>query len=340
MRGIHLRRPQPNPIIVRELRTRMRGVRPYAILTIFLAVLSLAAYAIYQLMLQQTRFGMMVLSAQVGQALFNGLTLCGMLLVVFLAPAMTSGSISGEREQLTYDMLMATPLAPGLLLWGKLIAALSYLFMLIVAAIPIFSVVLIFGGVEPKALLKALALLVMTTIFCGTLGLFCSSLFRRTAAATVVSYSLILLLIGATALLGAVWGQFSTPLGQQVPPWLLYLNPFTALNSITALAPRNDGTIFFGDGNPFNWLPFAAAFGPGAIYYGPNGAVVVPIFRATLVCYASLTLLLCWAASHLVLPRRRMVPRWGDLSFLLLAAGVGLGLWLGQGWWLVLPPTN
>jgi ABC-type transport system involved in multi-copper enzyme maturation permease subunit len=330
---------QPNPIIVRELRTRMRGMRPYVILTLSLIVLILAGLGIYQFMLQQTRFGMTVLSAQVGQAMFVGLALCQLLLVVFLAPAMTSGSISGEREQLTYDMLMATPLRPGRLLWGKLIAALSYLFMLIIAALPIFSVVLIFGGVEPKALLKVVVLLVATTIFAGTLGLFFSSFFRRTASATVLSYTILLLIIGGTALLGAVWGQFSSPPGQQAPPWLLYLNPFTALNSITALAPRNDGGIFLGDGNPFAWLPFIGALGSGAIYYGPNGAVVVPIFRATLVCYAALTLLLCWIASHMVLPRRHWLPRWSDLSFLITALALAAVLWFSRPWWLVFPPV-
>jgi ABC-2 type transport system permease protein len=330
---------QPNPIIVRELRTRMRGVRPYAILTLSLILLIFAGFGIYQFMLQQRRFGATVLSPQVGQALFSGLALCQLLLVVFLSPAMTSSAISSEREQLTYDMLMTTPLRPAQLLWGKLIAALSYLFMLIVAALPIFSVVLIFGGVEPKALLKAVILLVVTTIFAGTLGLFFSSFLRRSASATIISYVALLAIIGSTALTGTVWGQFSNPPGQQPPPWLLYLNPFTALSSITALAPRNDGGIFLGDGNPFAWLPFMTAFGPGAIYYGPNGAVVVPIFRGTLVCYTAITVLLSWIASHMVLPRRRWLPRWSDLGFLLLVAGLGAAFWFSRAWWFVAPPA-
>lgn len=335
LRGLHL-----NPIIVRELRTRMRGVRPYAILTIFLIALIGVGYGIYQLMLQQTRFGITVLSAQVGQALFSGLSLGTLLLVVFLAPALTSGAISGEREQLTYDMLMATALHPGRLLWGKLVAALSYLFLLIFAALPVFSVVLMFGGVEPRMLGKALLLLIAATLFYGMLGLFCSALFRRTAAATVVSYLLILVLIGGTALLGAVWGQFSTPPGRQIPPWLLYLNPFTALQSVLAVAPRSEGAIFFGDGNPLSWLPFSTALGPGAIYYGPNGPLAIPIYRATLLAYPLLVLLLGWIAAHLVLPRRRWLPRWSDLGFLLAIGGLLAFAWYAHDWWLVVPPAG
>ncbi|MCX7791057.1 MAG: ABC transporter permease, partial [Chloroflexaceae bacterium] len=95
MRGTRLQPPRINPIIVREARTRMRGARPYVVLTVFLALLALAGVGIFQLMAQQARFGAVLLSAQVGQGLFKGLAFVELLLVVFLAPAMTSGAISG-----------------------------------------------------------------------------------------------------------------------------------------------------------------------------------------------------------------------------------------------------
>jgi ABC-2 type transport system permease protein len=162
-----LRRPSVNPILVKELRSRMRGVRPYAILTIFLLLMIGMGYGINQLVASQARFGATVLSPQVGQALFSGLALCELFLVVFLAPALTSSAISAEREQLTYDMLVATPLRPIRILWGKLVAALSYLFLLIFAAVPIFSVVLVFGGVAPRDMAKVLILLVLASVMFG-----------------------------------------------------------------------------------------------------------------------------------------------------------------------------
>jgi ABC-type transport system involved in multi-copper enzyme maturation permease subunit len=339
MRGMRLARPQLNPIIVREVRTRMRGVRPYLILTGFLLLLAAGGYGIYQLMLQQSRFGTTLLSAQVGQALFRGLAFLEILLVVFLAPSMTSGAISGEREQLTYDMLLATPLRPAQILWGKLIAALSYLFLLIFASVPMFSVVLVFGGVELSALLKALALLMATTICFGALGLTCSAFARRTARATTVAYILVLLLIGLPVLVASVWSQFSSPQGQLPPPALVYLNPFSALLSIMTIVPMNDPTMSsIGYGDPFGGLPLLSLLAPGVVFYGPNGAVVVPIYRATLLFFPLLTLLLCWLSSHMVLPNRRWRPRWGDLLFLALTAALMTTIALTQWWWRVAPP--
>ncbi len=344
MRGARGLRPAMNPIIVKELRTRMRGVRPYAILTIFLVLLAAAGYGIYQIMLQQSRFGGTLLSAQVGQALFRGLAFVELMLVVFLAPSMTSGAISGEREQLTYDMLIATPLRPAQLLWGKLVAALSYLFLLIFAAIPVFSVVLVFGGVELAALLKALSLLLIATVFFGSIGLFCSTLMQRTARATTVAYTLVLLLIGVPVLLASVWPQLSGPSGQQAPPALVYLNPFSALLSITTIATGGEPAManmpMFGYGDPYGGLPLLSVLGPGVVYYGPAGPVVIPIYRATMIGYSLLTVFLCWISSHLVLPNRRWRPRWSDLGFALLLAALLAGGYLTQSWWNVPPPAQ
>lgn len=337
MKVVRVAPPQPNPIIVKELRRQMRGVRPYAVLTIFLVALMAAGYGIYQLMLRQAFFGSTILSFQVGQAVFGGLALCEILLIVFLSPAMTSGAISAEREQLTYEMLLATPLRPASILWGKLLAALSYIFLLIFAAIPVFSVVLMFGGVAPKDMLKTLVLLLVTALTYGMLGLFCSSLFRRTSRATVISYSLILLIIGSSLLAAMLWSYVNVPMNRPVPPQLLYLNPFSALISIVTVLPGSDSGVFFG--GSMLGLPLLSQLSTGVIYYDPNGQMgVVPVYRATLVCYLILTVALYWMSSHLVLPRHRWRPRWGDLGFALVLIGLVACAWLTREWWFVLPP--
>lgn len=337
---MHRFHPQPNPIIVRELRTRMRGGRPYLILSLFLVLLALTGIGVYQLMLQQTRIGMVVLSPQVGQALFKGLAFVELLLIVGLAPALTSGAISGEREQLTYDMLLATPLQPGQLLWGKLIAALSYLLLLIFAAVPVFSVMLIFGGVDPRSLLKAVILLLFTTITFGAIGLCASTLFRRTIWATAASYGLVLLVLGGSLTLASVWGQFSSPPGQPPPPWLLYLNPFSALFAITSLAPPVDPAMsFMGYSDPLSALPFIGMLAQGVIAYGPNGTVVLPIYRATFLAYPVLTICLSWLSAHLILPYKRWQPRRSDILFLLLLVGVLAVGFLTREWWFVSAPN-
>src|SRR3712207_2394025 len=135
-----------NPIIVKELRSRMRGGRTYAILSIFLIGLAVVCYAVLGVYQAQARAGTQVISAHVGKGLFAALALAETLLVTFLTPAVTAGAISSEREQLTYDLLVATPLRPGRILSGKLVATLSYVLLLIFTAGSVAGRGLVFGN--------------------------------------------------------------------------------------------------------------------------------------------------------------------------------------------------
>jgi ABC-2 type transport system permease protein len=119
-----------NPIIVKELRSRMRGPRAFIILTVVLTLMGLISYALYKITLITSSWSYSPLSPQVGQTLFISLALLEMLMVLILTPAVTAGAISSEHEKLTYEMLLTTPLPPTRILWGKLVSALSYIFLL------------------------------------------------------------------------------------------------------------------------------------------------------------------------------------------------------------------
>ncbi len=336
-----IRSPLVNPILVREARTRMRGMRPYLILTVFLLLLVLTMFGIYQFMVLQARSGMVVLSWHIGQALFKGLAFTEMLLVVLMAPVLTSGAISSERERLTYDMLLATPLRPGQMLSGKLIGALSYLLLLIVASVPVFSAVLIFGGVSPRALIWTIALLVAAALFFGTVGLFCSSLFGRTTPATIVSYALVFALCGLPLLIASVWPQFANPPGQSPPPWLLYLNPFSAIVAVNTVTPTMQVNVpVFSASDPFMMVPFLSQFSVGIVRYGPDGPILMPVYRATLLGYGLGAFLLLWLSSHLALPIRRWRPRWSDLGFAVAVGAIALLMWVTVQWWWIVPPSD
>lgn len=338
----HIRRPLLNPILVREARTRMRGFRPYLILTVFLLLLILSTFGIYQYMVFQARTGMVVLSSHIGQALFKGLAFTEMLFIVLVAPILTSGAISGERERLTYDMLLATPLKPGQMLAGKLIGALSYLLLLIVASIPVFSTVLIFGGVELRTLIWVVLLLGSAALFFGTIGLFCSSLFGRTTPATIASYTLVLIVCGVPLLVASIWPQFSNPMGQSPPPWLLYLNPFSAIVAVTTITPATfqPDMPFFSVNDPFMVVPFLSQFSVGIIRYAPEGPVLMPVYRATLLGFWLGTFVLLWFSSHLALPARRWRPRWSDLGFVAAVGAIALLMWVRIDWWWIVPPVD
>ena len=109
------------------------------------------------------------------------------LLVVFLAPMSTVGAISLEREKQTLEMLAATPISSAAIVVGKLVSALVYVWLLIAASIPFTAVVFVFGGVAPEDLVRGYIVLVVTALGFGAFGLFCSSIVKRTQAATAIT---------------------------------------------------------------------------------------------------------------------------------------------------------
>jgi ABC-type transport system involved in multi-copper enzyme maturation permease subunit len=234
---------------VKELRGRVRGRRAFVILTFYLLFLALFAWA-WELVAEQRYAQSESLqgssaafaSALVGQEVFGALVLVETLLVVFLAPAFTSGAISLEREKQTLDMLAATPISSFAIVVGKLLSALAYVFLLIAASIPLTAIVFVFGGVGPDDVIRAYAVLIVSALGLGSLGLFISTAMQRTQAATVVTFFTVLFLTlgtmfgvlfwntmagvssGASARIGSGLG----PIQGRAPQALLWFNPFAA----------------------------------------------------------------------------------------------------------------
>ena len=127
-----------NPIVLKELRGRMRGWRAATVLIIHLTMLGCFASFIYFVVAESTSSsGGAGVGQTMGQTLFYSTYLMLLVLVVFLSPAFTAGAISGERERKTIDLLITTLLPAHSLVLGKLISALAYVVLLIVVFIGI-----------------------------------------------------------------------------------------------------------------------------------------------------------------------------------------------------------
>ena len=148
-------------IVVKELRGRMRGRRAFIIITIH--VLLLAAFAWMLEKLSENSFAGIgsyggqatYASASVGRGIFSGLLILQTLMVAVLAPAATAGAISSEREHQTLELLAVTPISSLAIVLGKLFSALAWVFVLVLASIPVTALVFVFGGVAPDDVVRA-----------------------------------------------------------------------------------------------------------------------------------------------------------------------------------------
>lgn len=352
---------QANPVVVKELRSRMRGGRAFVLLTGFLVGLGAVGFGLFQLATSRERFGVPLFSAQIGQTLFGGLAFALLGLVCIIAPAVTVNAISAERERLTYEMLVATPLPAWRLLWGKLVAALSYVALLLIAAVPLGSIVYLFGGITLKVVLQAAAVIVMTAITAGMLGVWASALTGKTGRAAVLSYLVLAAVLGGLLFFAHIWQARNS---KDVPWEALTPNPVSALASAVAtlagpqvmdqgmimrggvglakpdLAIFQPGIPFPGDGQFDSglylpgWRTLSVGLYPAP---NPNGQqqIVEPrqVWRTNLQIQLLVCLGLFWMSLHLVRPRRRWRLGWDDLVMLSVTASAVLGIGVWRQWW-------
>ena len=140
-----------NPVVLKELRGRMRGPRAFIVLTLYLLLMSGFVALLYLVYIASVNSAVSGNSGQlVGKFVFGAVVGIELLLVCFIAPAFTAGAISGERERQTYDLLRTTLLPAQALVLGKLASALSYMLLLLVAAFPLQSLAFLLGGVGPE----------------------------------------------------------------------------------------------------------------------------------------------------------------------------------------------
>ncbi len=319
-----------NPVLVKELRGRMRGPRAYLFLTATLALLGAVSYGLYRIALASAQSfggGPVLLggpagssnppSFVIGQSVFIGLVFLALIVICAIAPSLTAGAISGEHERKTFDLLMATPLRPSSILFGKLAAALSYVVLILLAAVPLVSLSFVFGGVAMIDMIQALLLLLGYALTYSVIGLFFSALFRRSGQAVGASYLVLTLFVFGTMF---VYIVLAVTRGRQPPHWLLSLNPFSAMASALVMPPS--ANTFVPPGlfslNSILW----AINGGGSL--DPRIPLPTPLWRYTVGIYAWLTIVLYLVSVQLVKPvgRFRLRARQWLIVVLFLIASI------------------
>lgn len=175
-----------NPILSFSARRRMRCVRTPLLITLYATLTGVVAYfAVYAPFMRAEIVLSDMRASVVGYAVMLVLQFG---LLVLVAPAMTAGSISGERERQTLDLIMVTNTGAVSLVVGKLLESFGFLALLVLSTMPMLSLALLTGGATLWQVLQGVAFLLLIALAALSVGLFCSTLFRRTVTATVVSY--------------------------------------------------------------------------------------------------------------------------------------------------------
>ncbi|MCL6560945.1 MAG: ABC transporter permease, partial [Firmicutes bacterium] len=122
-------------------------------------------------------------------------------LLGFVTPGLTAGVISGERERQTLNVLLTTRLTTWQIIWSKLVSSSAFVVLLVVATLPLYSIVFLYGGIAPGQVLGVFGFYLVTMFLFGSIGVACSSFFKRTGVSTVTAYGLAFALSAGTGFL-------------------------------------------------------------------------------------------------------------------------------------------
>ncbi len=120
-----------------------------------------------------------------------------LLFNVLIGPVFSAGSVTGERERQTLDLLLTTIITPWQILWGKLLSGLRVSSVLSMFLLwPLFLAVVMVSDYWANfpSIIAYVIIFSLTCLTTAILALFCSTLFHKTSTSLMATYTMILVL--------------------------------------------------------------------------------------------------------------------------------------------------
>ncbi|MEK3935266.1 ABC transporter permease [Sporosarcina sp. FSL W7-1349] len=188
-----------NPVLFKELKLRFRSAKSFNGLLFYLIAMCIFVFGFIFTTMNVS--GTSYFRPDESFILFALLSFIQLALVLFITPGLTAGTISSEREKQTLPILLTTSQSSFQIISGKLLSSIAFLLLLIVAGLPVYSLVFLFGGISPGRFALVFLFLFVTLLAIGSVGVMFSTLIRRTIVSMIATYGVMLFLTIVTAFL-------------------------------------------------------------------------------------------------------------------------------------------
>lgn len=228
-----------NPVLDKEFRLRMRTPRSMLSVMLYIFALGFVAMGFIYMTMYVGNGGNQRFNSGMSQTMFYVLGFAQLLMIAFMAPALTAGVISSEREKQTLNMLLTTQQSSATIILSKLFSSLSFMALIVVATMPVYSIVFLYGGISPQQIVYMFLFYLFIMVLLGSLGVMFSTLFKRTIISVIVTYGTGIFIFLITGLLylfiSSMWQQQYNGLTPPAYSWVGYilgLNPAGAMLSL------------------------------------------------------------------------------------------------------------
>lgn len=174
-----------NPILRREAKTGLRKKRTFFGMFIYSGIIAgIMAVCIGAMFFNSNQ--------AVNPAMTTGLYVAAisiqMFMMMLITPAATAGSISGERERQTLDLLLVTRMSSLSIIIGKLLSSMGIVVLLVISSMPVIGMLFYFGGVSLLNVLGSIVFMLVTAFMAASVAIFFSTLFRKTIASIIMTF--------------------------------------------------------------------------------------------------------------------------------------------------------
>ncbi len=218
-----------NPLLIKELRSLIRGKKSFITLTMYVSLLASIILLVYRSKAHHTGYFS-------GRDLFYVLAFAQLIAVCLISPALTAPSMTLEKEKQTLNMLLITLLSPFQIISGKMISTLSFVFILLILSLPFSSISFILGGISPGEVLLTYGILINVMLTYGIIGYLCSIFFKQTRTSTSVTFIVIAALSLGSMLFAVLLDELNIT-NQKIATGILF--PFTPIAALISVLEPN-----------------------------------------------------------------------------------------------------
>ncbi len=182
----------PGPVFNFELLSTSRRGRFYTVRAFYATVLLIILWAIHSGWSSAYDGAELPVSMVKWFALsaLGGITIGQEILVLVLTPALVAGVIADEKKRKTLHYLMASQLTSSEIVLGKLFVRMLYVGVLLGVSVPVMSLLVMLGGIDPRLVLLSCGATLSTAWFLATLSIWVSTIARRPRKALFITYGL------------------------------------------------------------------------------------------------------------------------------------------------------
>ena len=216
------------PILIRELLTTPRRPHHYLLRGTYLSLLFVLMWTAWQAIVGFQQLQRPGDFAFFNTILFEVFAYTQLTLVLFGASLYGASSISHEKDRRTFILLLITQLGDGEIVINKFLCGLLQVAAVLLAALPVFLICVLLGGVGFGQISQVYAITLGAAILSGATGVLVAVWRDKTFQAVAMTMLAVVLSLLAVEVVATLWSEV-TLAERTVTFWCACLSPFRAL---------------------------------------------------------------------------------------------------------------